>query len=175
MVARAPTRRRQTQLLDPKVNFTWVKGQRDEFGYEYEHIWMAVNDNNPLTVRSGFTSDYTNTGGTSVADITGQISSSESPLCTGELFRPISFIVDNVYAQDDWRITPKFSTKMRWEYGSRSEENNYILTSTPFPRPCSRLPGGRKRWDNTFHGGGATATRWLTPFTDFDRVWRIYG
>ena len=36
-------------LLDPKVNFTWVKGNHSlKFGYEYEHIWMAVNDNNPL-------------------------------------------------------------------------------------------------------------------------------
>ena len=33
----------------PKVNFTWVKGKHSlKFGYEYEHIWMAVNDNNPL-------------------------------------------------------------------------------------------------------------------------------
>jgi hypothetical protein len=31
------------------VNFTWVKGKHSlKFGYEYEHIWMAVNDNNPL-------------------------------------------------------------------------------------------------------------------------------
>ena len=31
------------------MNFTWVKGKHSlKFGYEYEHIWMAVNDNNPL-------------------------------------------------------------------------------------------------------------------------------
>src|SRR6202041_3537731 len=36
-------------LIDPKVNFTWVKGNHSlKFGYEFEHIWMAVNDNNPL-------------------------------------------------------------------------------------------------------------------------------
>ena len=36
-------------LLDPKLNFTLVKGHHSmKFGYEYEHIWMAVNDNNPL-------------------------------------------------------------------------------------------------------------------------------
>jgi hypothetical protein len=36
-------------LMDPKVNFTWVKSKHSlKFGYEYEHIWMAVNDNNPL-------------------------------------------------------------------------------------------------------------------------------
>ena len=31
------------------MNFTWVKGKHSlKFGYEYEHVWMAVNDNNPL-------------------------------------------------------------------------------------------------------------------------------
>ena len=36
-------------LLDPKVNYTWVKGNHSlKFGYEYEHIWMGVLDNNPL-------------------------------------------------------------------------------------------------------------------------------
>src|ERR1700744_6124787 len=47
-------------LLDPKVNFTWVKGRHSmKFGYEYEHVWMAVNDNNPLYGSFGFSSDYT--------------------------------------------------------------------------------------------------------------------
>ena len=36
-------------LLDPKLNFTLVKGHHSmKFGYEYEHVWMAVSDNNPL-------------------------------------------------------------------------------------------------------------------------------
>ncbi len=36
-------------LLDPKVNFSWVKGKHSlKFGYEYEHIWMEVQDSNPL-------------------------------------------------------------------------------------------------------------------------------
>ena len=36
-------------LLDPKVNFTWVRGNHSfKLGYEFERIWMAVNDNNPL-------------------------------------------------------------------------------------------------------------------------------
>ena len=46
-------------LLDPKVNFTYVKGRHSlKFGYEYEHVWMAVNDNNPnSTVRSALLAD----------------------------------------------------------------------------------------------------------------------
>ena len=36
-------------LLDPKINFTYVKGKHSlKFGYEYEKVWMGVSDNNPL-------------------------------------------------------------------------------------------------------------------------------
>ena len=46
-------------LLDPKVNFTWVKGKHSlKFGYEYEHIWMAVNDNNPLYGSFSYSGGY---------------------------------------------------------------------------------------------------------------------
>jgi hypothetical protein len=56
-------------LLDPKVNFTWVKGNHSlKFGYEYEHIWMAVNDNNPLYGSFTYGGGYSNAGGSTVAD-----------------------------------------------------------------------------------------------------------
>src|SRR5271156_4592451 len=46
-------------LIDPKVNFTWVKGNHSmKFGYEYEHIWMAVNDNTPLYGSFNFGGGY---------------------------------------------------------------------------------------------------------------------
>ncbi len=36
-------------LLDPKINFTIVKGKHSlKFGYEYEHLWEGISDNNPL-------------------------------------------------------------------------------------------------------------------------------
>ena len=36
-------------LLDPKVNFSWVKGKHSlRFGYEYEHVWQEIEDSNPL-------------------------------------------------------------------------------------------------------------------------------
>src|SRR5580658_1893933 len=56
-------------LLDPKVNFTWVKGKHSlKFGYEYERIWMAVNDNNPLYGSWTYGGGYSANGGTKVAD-----------------------------------------------------------------------------------------------------------
>ena len=36
-------------LTDPKINFTWVKGNHSlKFGYEWEKVWIGVLDNNPL-------------------------------------------------------------------------------------------------------------------------------
>ena len=46
-------------VLDPKVNFTYVKGKHSmKFGYEYEHLWMAVNDNNPLYGSFSYAAGY---------------------------------------------------------------------------------------------------------------------
>ena len=64
-------------LLDPKVNFTWVKGKHSlKFGYEYEHIWMAVNDNNPLYGSWTYGGGYSATAAPRSPTTTGPTSSS---------------------------------------------------------------------------------------------------
>ena len=165
-------------LLDPKVNFTWVKGQHSmKFGYEYEHIWMAVNDNNPLYGSFGFTSDYTNTGaGSPVADnywadfLFGMPS---SYALANYFVAHLRSSMDNVYAQDDWRITPKFTLNygMRWEYGSPySEENNYISNFDPVSQTVLTITPGAVASDGItpFHGGGVYGSTLVNPdFTDF--------
>ena len=46
-------------LLDPKVNYTWIKGNHSlKFGYEWEKVWMGVLDNNPLYGQYAFGSGY---------------------------------------------------------------------------------------------------------------------
>lgn len=126
-------------LLDPKVNFTWVRGAHSlKFGYEYEHIWMAVNDNNPLYGSFGFTSDYTLDGTKSPvadnywADFLFGLPSSYA--LANYFVAHLRTSSDNVYAQDDWKITPKLTLNygLRWEYGAPySEQHNYISNFDP--------------------------------------------
>ncbi len=136
-------------LLDPKGNFTWIKGSHSlKFGYEYEHIWMAVNDNNPLygswTYGGGYSTCPTGTvvtgpacTGTKVADdywadfLFGLTSSYQ---LANYFVAHVRQSLDSAYAQDDWKVTPKLTLNLglRWEYGSPySEWKNYVSNFDP--------------------------------------------
>ena len=122
-------------LLDPKVNFTWIKGKHSlKFGYEYEHIWMAVNDNNPLygswTYGSGYSTCPSGTAvtsgnpctGTKVADdywadfLFGLTSSYQ---LANYFVVHLRQTLDSAYAQDDWKVTPNTYTQSRSALGVR--------------------------------------------------------
>ena len=131
-------------LLDPKVNFTWVKGNHSlKFGYEYEKIWMGVLDNNPLY------GSFTYGGGYSACPAvhpfraaatalpqperpelsqpksptpTSRTSSSAQPALTlwPTTSRPIcGRHLDSAYAQDDWKVTAQADLEPRPPLGVR--------------------------------------------------------
>jgi len=144
-------------LLDPKVNFTWLRGHHSlKFGYEYEKVWMAVNDNNPLygglTFGGGYSSTGTTVSDTYWADFLFGLTSSYQQ--ANYFVAHLRQTIDSAYAQDDWKVTPKLTLNLglRWEYGSPySEQNNNISNFDPVTQTVLTLTPG------------ATAGNGITP------------
>ena len=135
-------------LIDPKVNFTWVKGRHSmKFGYEYEHSWMAVNDNNPLYGSFTYGGGYSNAGGSTVSDnywADFLFGTTNAYSLANFYVAHLTQNVHNLYAQDDWHVLPNLTLNvgLRWEYGSPYADlynrvSNFdpvsqtVLTTTP--------------------------------------------
>ncbi len=158
-------------LLDPKVNFTWVRGNHSlKFGYEYEHIWMAVNDNNPLygsfTYNGGYSAVGTAVSDSYWADFLFGTTNSYS--LANYFVAHLRQTMHSVYAQDDWKVSPKLTLNLglRWEYGSPySEQNNNISNWDPTSQTVlTTTPGAVAGSGITpYSGGGVYGKTLVNP------------
>jgi len=118
-------------LLNPKVNYSWVvKNHSLKAGYEYQQVWMAVQDTNPLyggfTFSGGYSRNYKDVTPTNplqsatsdnyVADFLWGASSaySLSSYFVAHLRNRSNF----AYLQDDWKVSPRLTVNIgvRYEY-----------------------------------------------------------
>ena len=125
-------------LLDPKINFTYVKGKHSlKFGYEYEKVWMGVSDNNPLYGSFTYGGGYSNAGGSTVSDTYWAdflFGTTSVYSAANEFEVHLRQTIQSVYAQDDWKVLPNLTLNLglRWEYGSPySDKDNYISNFDP--------------------------------------------
>jgi hypothetical protein len=159
-------------LLDPKVNYTWVKGKHSlKFGYEYEHIWMAVNDNNPLYGSWTYSGGYSNAGGSTVADTYWAdflFGLTKSYQLANYFVVHLRQSMDSVYAQDDYKIAPKLTLNLgiRWEYGSPySEWKSNISNFDPVNQVVDTITPGAQAGNGIqpVTGGGVYGRTLVNP------------
>jgi hypothetical protein len=129
-------------LMNPKINYSWIVGRHSlKMGYEYQHIWMAVQDTNPLYGGWSFAGAFSrNYDATKTTKETATPDNYVADYLFGapSAYSISSFFVAHLrnqshyaYLQDDWKVTPKltFNLGLRYEYGSPYWEQKNLQTN----------------------------------------------
>lgn len=151
-------------LLNPKVNYSWVIGRHSlKTGYEYQHVWMAVQDTNPLYGSFNFAGAFSRQ-----VSATGALLGTATPdnyvadylFGASNQYSLSSYFVAHLrnqsnfaYVQDDWKATPKLTLNLglRYEYTTpyyeqKNQQTNFnpALANSSDPRSAMVSVGAGK-------------------------------
>lgn len=111
-------------MLDPKVNYSWVvKRHSLKVGYEYQKIWMKVQDTNPLYGGFSYAGGFSRDASTASANSDNYVA--DFLFGATNIYTLSSYFVARLrnqsnfaYFQDDWKVSPKLTLNMgvRYEY-----------------------------------------------------------
>lgn len=127
-------------LLDPKVNYSLVHGNHSlKFGYEFQKVWMDVQDTNPLYGGFAFGGAFSNykagkPAGTASSDnyFADFLWGASSVYSLSSYFvAKLRTVSHFAYVQDDWKVSPKLVLNLgvRYEYASPYSEAQNRLTN----------------------------------------------
>lgn len=144
-------------LLDPKVNYTLVHGKHSlKFGYEFERLWMAVQNTDPLGGSFGFAGGFSKCPATS-ATCKNPAAARDTYFADFLFGAPSQYALSsffvaylrqnqhNFYVQDDWKLGSKLTLNLgvRWDYGSPYyDRDNRVTNFDPALATLLKATGG---------------------------------
>lgn len=123
------------------MNYSWIRGKHSlKFGYEFQKVWMDVQDTNPLyggyTFGGGFSRQYV--GGKTTETATSDNYVADFLFGASSIYSLSSYFVAQLrtvanfgYVQDDWKVTPQLTINagLRYEYVSPYSDGQKRLTN----------------------------------------------
>jgi len=127
-------------IFNPKINYTLIRGAHSiKLGYEFQKVWMDVQDTNPLYGGYSFSGGFTRfQNGVALSTATSDNYFADFLFGASSVYSLSSYFVAKLrtignfaYVQDDYKVSPKLTLNIgvRYEYVSPYSDGRNSLTN----------------------------------------------